>query len=101
MSANCRIDVPAEEIAAFCRRNHIHKLSLFGSVVREDFGPTSDVDVLVEFEPGHVPGLRFFALERELGELLGRRVELDTPQFLSSQIRSKVVAEAEVRYVAP
>lgn len=101
MPIGSNLEISPEEIAAFCRRHHIRKLSLFGSVVRDDFGPASDVDVLVEFDPGHVPGLRFFALERELGELLGRRVELHTAQFLSPEIRTRVMAEAEVRYVSP
>lgn len=99
--AQTKISLPEERIGEFCRKHDIRSLSLFGSVVRDDFGPTSDVDVLVEFHPGHVPGLRFFAIESELGELLGRRVELHTPQFLSEEIRTKVMAEAEVRYVAP
>jgi len=73
------IEMPSDKIAEFCRRHHIRKLSLFGSVVREDFGPESDVDVLVEFEPGHTPGLAFFAMQRELSELLDRRVDLNTP----------------------
>jgi uncharacterized protein len=95
------ISIPEEQVAEFCRRHHIHKLSLFGSVVRRDFGPGSDVDVLVEFEPGHAPGLEFFTMESELGLLLGRKVELHTPQFLSTEIRKRALAEAEVRYVAP
>lgn len=95
-----RIAVDHERLAGFCRRNHIHKLALFGSVLRDDFRPDSDVDVLVEFEPGHVPGLRFFTLERELSEILGRRVDLNTPSFLSSYFRGRVMAEAEVQYVA-
>lgn len=72
-----------EKIADFCRRYHIRRLSLFGSVLRGDFGPASDVDVLVEFEPGHVPGLAFFAMEEELSQIIGRRVDLNTPGFLS------------------
>ena len=99
--AQIRIGLPGDRIAEFCRKHHIRKLSLFGSVLRDDFGPASDVDVLVEFDPGHVPGLRFFSIESELAELLGRRVELHTPQFLSAEIRMKVMSEAEVRYVAP
>ncbi len=95
-----RIRVDRERLAEFCRSNHIHKLALFGSVLRDDFGPDSDVDVLVEFEPGHVPGLRFFALERELSEILGRKVDLNTPNFLSPYFRGRVLAEAEVQYVA-
>ena len=94
------IDIPTDEIAAFCRRNHIHRLALFGSVLREDFRPDSDVDVLVEFEEGHVPGLAFFALENELSEILGRRVELHTPNFLSPYFREQVLREAKVEYDA-
>ena len=95
------LDLPKDKIAEFCRRNHIRKLSLFGSVLRDDFGPGSDVDVLVEFEPGHVPGLRFFAMETELSELLGQKVDLNTPQFLSRYFRDQALAEAEALYVAP
>jgi hypothetical protein len=93
-----RIHIPREPLEAFCRRNHIRRLALFGSVLRDDFGPDSDVDVLVEFEPGHVPGLAFFRLERELSDLLDQRVELHTPQFLSPHFRDRVLAEARVQY---
>jgi predicted nucleotidyltransferase len=85
-------------IAQFCRRRHIRRLSLFGSVLREDFGPDSDVDVLVEFEPEHIPGLAFFDMEAELSEMLGRKVDLNTPGFLSPYFRGQVMAEAEVQY---
>lgn len=95
-----RIDIPKERIAEFCRRNHIRRLALFGSVLRDDFGPASDVDVLVEFEPGTRIGLRFFGLERELSEILGRKVDLNTPGFLSHRFRDEVLAEAEVQYDA-
>ncbi len=93
------IEIDAEEIAAFCRRNHIRRLAVFGSALREDFTPQSDVDLLVEFEPGHVPGLAFFRMERELSGLLGRKVDLNTPNFLSPYFRDEVLAEAEVQYV--
>ena len=93
------IGIPSEKIAEFCRRHHIRKLSLFGSVVRDDFGPESDVDVLVEFEPGHTPGLAFFAMQRELSELLDRAVDLNTPECLSRYYRDEVLAEAEAQYV--
>ena len=89
-----------KQIASYCRRHHIRKLALFGSVLRDDFGPDSDVDVLVEFETGHVPGLAFFAMERELSEILRRKVDLNTPQFLSRYFRDEVLAEAEVHYVS-
>ena len=95
-----RIDIPQERIAEFCRQNHIRRLALFGSVLRDDFGPDSDVDVLVEFEPGTRVGLRFFGLERELSEILGRKVDLNTPGFLSRHFRDEVLAEAEVQYDA-
>jgi uncharacterized protein len=95
-----RIAVDREEIASFCRRNHICRLALFGSVLRDDFGPDSDIDVLVEFEPGHVPGLAFIRLEQELSGLLGRRVDLVTPKFLNERIRARVLDDAEVQYAA-
>jgi len=96
-----RVQFPDGVIAEFCRRNHILRLSLFGSILREDFGPESDVDVLVEFEPGTRTGLRFFQMEEELSRLLGRKVDLNTIGFLSPSFRQQVAAEAEVRYVAP
>ena len=95
-----KVAVDRSTIAAFCRRHHIRKLALFGSVLRDDFRPDSDVDVLVEFEPGHVPGLAFFAMQRELSEILGRKVDLNTPQCLSRYYREEVLAEAEVLYDA-
>ena len=96
-----RIRLDQARIAEFCRKRHIRRLALFGSVLRDDFGPESDVDVLVEFEPGHVPGLEFFAIEIELSELLGRKVDLNTPGFLSPRFRGQVLAEAEVQYAQP
>ena len=89
-----------DEIASFCRRNHIRRLAFFGSVLRSDFGDASDIDVLVEFEPGHVPGLAFFGLQDELGRLLGRKVDLHTPASLSDYFRDQVLREAEPAYVA-
>ncbi len=94
------IAIPKDETAAFCRRHHIRRLSLFGSVLRDDFGADSDIDVLIEFEPGHVPGLAFFAMEAELSEILGRKVELSTPAFLSRYIRDSVLANAQIQYDA-
>jgi predicted nucleotidyltransferase len=94
------INIDHEKISDFCRRHHIRKLALFGSVLREDFKPESDVDVLVEFEQGHVPGLAFFSMERELPEILNHKVDLNTPQFLSPYFRDQVLAEAEAQYVA-
>ena len=95
-----RIFIDREKISDFCRRHHIRKLALFGSVLREDFKPGSDVDVLVEFEQGHIPGLAFFSMERELSEILNHKVDLNTPQFLSPYFRDQVLAEAEAQYVA-
>jgi uncharacterized protein len=99
MVERSRIAIDRERLTEFCRRNHVHRLALFGSVLREDFGPDSDVDVLVEFEPGRILGLRFFALERELSEILGCKVDLNTPNFISPYFRDRVLAEAEVQYV--
>ena len=83
---------------AFCQRHHIRKLALFGSVLRDDFRPDSDVDVLVEFESGHVPGFAFFGMQDELSQLLGRRVDLNTPKFLSRYFRDRVLRQAIVQY---
>ncbi len=96
---SAKISIDRERIADFCRRHHIAKLSLFGSVLRDDFAPESDVDVLVEFEPGHVPGLAFFGMEEELSRMLGHKVDLNTPNFLSRYFRDEVLAEAEEQYV--
>jgi len=94
------IRIPEGAVKDFCRRHDIRKLAFFGSIPREDFRPDSDVDVLVEFEPGHTPGLAFFAMEDELSRILGRKVDLNTPQWLSEHFREEVQAEAEVEYVA-
>jgi len=95
-----KIEVPNEEIAAFCRRHHIRKLAFFGSVLRDDFTQESDVDVLVEFELGHTPGLAFFAMQRELSAILGRKVDMNTAKGLSPYFRQEVLAGAEILYVA-
>ena len=95
------IRIPAPAIAVLCRRYSIRRLALFGSVLRSDFHAESDIDMLVEFLPGQTPGLAFFQLEDELSGLLGRRVDLNTPAFLSSDFRDEVLAEAETVYVAP
>jgi len=97
---NKNLIIPKEKIAAFCRKWKIAEFSLFGSVLREDFGPDSDVDVLVEFEADHVPG--FFALahmERELSVLFERKADLRTPEDLSRLFRDEVIRRAEVQYV--
>lgn len=92
------INLPLDEIAAFCQRHHIVKLSLFGSVLRDDFTPGSDVDVLVEFDPAHVPGWGFFGMQEELSEILGRRVDLNTCGSLSPYFVDDVVQTSEVVY---
>jgi len=99
--ARARIDIPKEKIAEFCRRNQIRRLALFGSVLRDDFGPDSDIDVLVEFEPDAKVGLfRLAGMEIELSGLLGRKVDLNTPGFLSDYFREQVLSEAENQYDA-
>lgn len=95
-----KIKVPREKVAEFCQQYHIRKLAFFGSVLRDDFGPNSDVDVLVEFEPGQVPGLAFFAMQDELSKILGRKVDLNTKGFLSKYFRDEVLRESKVEYVA-
>ncbi|MBI3761743.1 MAG: nucleotidyltransferase family protein [Chloroflexi bacterium] len=92
------IAIPRDQIGDFCRRHHIRRLAFFGSVLRDNFRLDSDVDVLVEFEPGHVPGFAFIRLQRELSALLGRNVDLNTPRSLSRYFRDQVLAEAEVQY---
>jgi predicted nucleotidyltransferase len=94
------IEIPREAIAEFCRRHRIRRLALFGSILREDFRPQSDVDVLVEFEPGATPGFAFFGMQDELSEILGRKVDLNTPQCLSKYFRDEVLREAQELYAA-
>ena len=95
-----RIPIDPKKIAEFCRRHHIRRLAFFGSVLREDFRPDSDVDVLVEFEPGHTPGfIGLYQMEEELSTVLaGHRPDLVTPGFLNRRIRDQVLAEAQVQY---
>lgn len=93
-----QIPLPKEAIVRFCTRHHIQRLALFGSVLRDDFGPESDVDVLVQFEPGRAPGWEFFRMQDELAEMLGRRVDLNTPGFLSPYFRDRVLSGAETVY---
>jgi predicted nucleotidyltransferase len=96
--SNPTLALSKDAIADFCRRHHIRTLALFGSILRDDFRQDSDIDVLVEFAPGHIPGFAFFAMEDELSDLLGRKVDLHTRKFLSPYFRDKVQAEAEVQY---
>lgn len=101
MPTRADLKIPRKEIAEFCKKNHIRKLSLFGSSLRDDFRPDSDVDILVEFEPGASVGLiRLAGLELELSEIFGRKVDLNTPGFISKYYREEVLAEAEVQYDA-
>ena len=95
-----RIHVSYGQIADFCKRRHVKRMALFGSVIRDDFTDASDVDVLVEFEPGRTPGLAFFAMELELSDLLGRKVDLNTEDWLGRYFRQSVLDEAEVIYVS-
>lgn len=99
-----KIHVPRERLAEFCRKNHIRKLAFFGSVLREDFGPHSDVDVLVEFEEGKTPGFAFFGLQEELKALFNRDVDLHTFKGVEASrnpFRRKAILEsAQVYYVA-
>lgn len=94
------MSLPVGAIHDFCRRRRIRRLALFGSVLRSDFGPQSDVDVLVELEPGTRMGFAFFGLADELGEILGRRVDLHTPASLSRYLRDEVLASAQTIYAA-
>ncbi len=95
------IEIPRDRIAEFCRRHRIRRLCLFGSILRDDFGPESDIDVLVEFEPEALVGLiRLAGIEFELGRMLGRRIEMHTVRGLNPQFRDQVLAEAEPVYVA-
>ena len=92
------IDIPQQKISDFCRQRHIRQMALFGSVLRTDFSAVSDVDVLVEFEPGHTPGLTFFTMQRDLSEIVGRQVDLNTANDLDPSFRRDVLEEAQVIY---
>lgn len=95
------VELPQPKLAAFCRKHRIRRLSVFGSILRGDFGPESDVDFLVEFEPGMSPG--FFGLaemEMELSEMIGRKADLRTPGDLSRYFREEVLKEAELYYAS-
>jgi len=99
MAKRRRIQIPKKKIEEFCKKYHIRKLSFFGSVLREDFGPQSDLDILVEFEAGQVVGLiRLAGMEIELSEILGYKVDLRTPAELSRYFRQEVLDSAEVQY---
>jgi predicted nucleotidyltransferase len=99
MNAQKRPYIPSDRLAQFCRQHHIRKLWLFGSILRDDFDPQSDIDMLVEFEPEQIVGfLKLAAMEIELSEMLGRKVDLRTPAELSRYFRQEVLATAEVQY---
>ncbi|MBN2211362.1 MAG: nucleotidyltransferase family protein [Sedimentisphaerales bacterium] len=97
---NSQLNPDREQIGAFCRRHHIRKLSVFGSALRGDFSPESDVDILIEFEANHIPG--FFKLAEMADELsplfAGRKIDLLTPEDISRYFRDKVITQAEVQY---
>ncbi|HEY3377249.1 MAG TPA: nucleotidyltransferase domain-containing protein [Armatimonadota bacterium] len=96
-----RITIDQQQIINYCRKHHIQKLSFFGSVLREDFRQDSDVDVLVEFEKGHVPSLlTLMDMQEEFSELIGRQADFRTPNDLGRYIRERVMASAEVQYAA-
>ena len=90
---------PRRQLEEFCKKHHVRKLAFFGWVLREDFSPSSDSDVFVEFEPGKTPGVSFFRTRDKLSRLLGIKADLDTPGFISKQFREQVIREAEVQYV--
>jgi len=94
------LNIDSEAIAEFCKRNHIRWLAIFGSAVRDDFGPESDVDVLVEFEVGKTPGYRFITMQDQLSEIVNRDVDLLTRKSLNRWIKARVLSEAQVLYDA-
>ena len=98
--SNGHIELPKEKIAEFCKRNHIRKvITLWLCSSHGDFRPDSDIDLLVEFNPAHIPGFfKLARMERELSELMGKKVDLRTPQELSKYFRAEVISEAEVQY---
>jgi predicted nucleotidyltransferase len=99
--AQTQIEIPTDGLAEFCRQHHIRQLALFGSVLRGDFGPDSDVDVLVEFEPeAHIGFMALSRIQRELSTLLQRPVDLVPKDGLKPMIRQAVLSSAEVLYAA-
>jgi uncharacterized protein len=100
MTHESLIRIDREKLSAICRRARVRRLGVFGSALGPDFGAGSDLDLLVEFEPGRIPGLAFFSLQEELTTLFGRTVDLNTPAFLSPSFRDEVVQAAEILYDA-
>ena|SRR5258708_22372844 len=95
---NPMITIDRKTLANFCENHHVQKLSLFGSAVRADFQPGSDLDLLIKFQPGHTPGLAFFTLSEELSVFFQRTVDLNTPRSLSPYFLEQVLSESEVLY---
>jgi predicted nucleotidyltransferase len=99
MKRRKNLKIPKDKIAEFCVKNHIKKLAVFGSAIRDDFTPQSDVDVLVEFQSGHVPGfIKLAGMEIELSEIVGHKVDMRTAEDLSPYFRKEVVQSAEIQY---
>lgn len=99
MMNKIQIEIPKEKIAEFCRRHYIRRLSLFGSALQGNFRKKSDVDFLVEFDPGHIPGLiRLAGMELELTKIIGRKADLRTAEDLSPYFRQEVLSSAKVQY---
>ncbi len=98
---NKNITIQKDKIAEFCKKHHIQQLAIYGSALRDDFKPESDIDVLIDFDPNHIPGFfKLFEMEAELSDIFGgRKVDIRTPQDLSRYFRDKVKEEAEVQYV--
>jgi predicted nucleotidyltransferase len=93
--------IPKDKLIVFCKKNHIRKLSIFGSAIRGELQPDSDIDLLVEFEQDHTPGLfSIIKMEMELAEMLGRKVDLRTPEDLSQYFRDEVMQNAQIQYQA-
>ncbi len=91
--------IPKGRIADFCQRHHIRKLALFGSVLRDDFRSDSDIDVLVQYEPGHAVGFRIFEMEEELSDILGgHKVDLVNEKYVNRRLRNRILQEAQVQY---
>jgi len=95
------LNVTAEQIADLCRKFHIRRLSLFGSVLRDDFGPASDVDMLIEFESGHIPGWEIVDIAQDFSRLFrGRKVDILNPKYLNRHLKARILQSAVVQYEA-
>ena len=97
---NKNITISKETLGNFCRQYHIKKLAIFGSALHDNFSEDSDLDILVEFESGHIPGFAFFDIQDKLSKLYGRSVDLNTPNFLSRYLSDQVITEAKLQYVS-